>query len=543
MAKRALIRKKVAIENIKPVVKEAVEAGKAAEKALKQLEQTKGVARQPVAKAVPKRASRRKAAKKPAIRTARPVKASVKRAVKRAAAKPRPARAAGKIARPAKARAIKPAVVKPAVAKRPAQKKPVKRRKPLPVSSKIFAVRVGSVKKTIDANKKAALKREKRQAGSLKKLKKEILKVSKVSTTLNKLETQTKNNLKGFSDKFGEVERVVEANTRSLTEIKALVSRPPEETKGTVEEIKTLIRGKFVDFSSALEVHGIRIGKIESRLDRLEAPVEEKARPTPAVVAEARPAVLAEAKPSVNETEITEPKKPEAVAEAIPLPAPPTSKEIALHDTVNDLKARVSGLEEKVAGLPSNERVDGIEARIFEKLDRLKSELGEASATAGSAESVKEIRLKVSDLEEKVSALPADYSSPRQVDDLRRKMLEFEDRFLSQSDDDRAKLTEKRIFDELDIVKQQLKEVIDSKVVVQPETVTIAKKSVDEVAHDIVDLYFREIARLGFKRKLDLEDTVKAYEFVRNKLLAHQTVTPEMIESEIKAQKFKKENQ
>ena len=184
-----------------------------------------------------------------------------------------------------------------------------------------------------------------------------------------------------------------------------------------------------------------------------------------------------------------------------------------------------------------------MEEKIFEKLDRLKSELGEASATAGSAESVKEIRLKVSDLEEKVLALPADYSSPRQVEDLRRKMLEFEDRFLSQSDDDRAKLTEKRIFDELDIVKQQLKEVIDSKVVVRPETMTVSKKSVDEVAHDIVDLYFREIARLGFKRKLDLEDTVKAYEFVRNKLSAHQTVTPEMIESEIKAQKFKKEMQ
>jgi len=499
VAKRALIRKKEAIEKIRPVVKEAKEAGKAAEKALKELEGTKGIAGTSTAKRAPaKRTTARKApARKPAAKRATAKKAPAKTSARPSVAK-KPAR---KTARAAKTSA----------AKKPSRR--AKAKKPSLVSSKIFALRVNSVKSAIDQNKKSALKREKKHADSLKKLRKEILKVSKVSTTLNKIETQTKKDLRGFSDKFAQVETVVAANNKSLNELKDLVSKPSTETQGTVEEIKTLIKGKFVDFSSELEIHGSRLGKIEERLERLETPAEEKLKETVSIYS-----VSETAKPSSNETEITEPKKEETAkdAEAIALPAPPTSEEIALHDTVSGLKERVSGLEERVSTLASSEKVNSVEARIFEKLDSLNDRIG--------------------------SAQPDGYAK-KQVEDLRTKMLELEDKFLSQPDSERARLAEKRIFDELDSVKQQLKEVVESKVVVQPETTTISKKSVDEVAHDIVDLYFREIARLGFKRKLDLEDTVQAYEFVRNKLSAHQTVTPEMIESEIKARKFKKENQ
>lgn len=63
------------------------------------------------------------------------------------------------------------------------------------------------------------------------------------------------------------------------------------------------------------------------------------------------------------------------------------------------------------------------------------------------------------------------------------------------------------------------------------------QKNVDELAHGIVGLYFREIARHGFKRSLNLEDTFHAYAFVRKKLVEHKNVSAAEIEQAIKEQK------
>jgi hypothetical protein len=42
----------------------------------------------------------------------------------------------------------------------------------------------------------------------------------------------------------------------------------------------------------------------------------------------------------------------------------------------------------------------------------------------------------------------------------------------------------------------------------------------EEIAHQIVHLYFQEIARLGIKRRLDLDEVVQAYFYTLNRLNA-----------------------
>jgi len=44
------------------------------------------------------------------------------------------------------------------------------------------------------------------------------------------------------------------------------------------------------------------------------------------------------------------------------------------------------------------------------------------------------------------------------------------------------------------------------------------KVSKEIVAYNIVKLYFEQIARLGYKRKLDLDAIITAYFYVHNKL-------------------------
>ncbi|MFH1751954.1 MAG: hypothetical protein ABH821_03390 [archaeon] len=58
--------------------------------------------------------------------------------------------------------------------------------------------------------------------------------------------------------------------------------------------------------------------------------------------------------------------------------------------------------------------------------------------------------------------------------------------------------------------------------------------SIEDVAHKITELYFKEVARAWFKRRLDLDSTVYAYKYVLTKLKEGQNVKPEDIENQLR---------
>ena len=64
------------------------------------------------------------------------------------------------------------------------------------------------------------------------------------------------------------------------------------------------------------------------------------------------------------------------------------------------------------------------------------------------------------------------------------------------------------------------------------------KLSDEEVSYRLVHLYFEEIARLGFKRRLDLDSILNAYLYclqrVRNKESELESVKTEVIKEEKK---------
>jgi len=68
----------------------------------------------------------------------------------------------------------------------------------------------------------------------------------------------------------------------------------------------------------------------------------------------------------------------------------------------------------------------------------------------------------------------------------------------------------------------------------------LAKKKLsdEEVSYRLVHLYFEEIARLGFKRRLDLDSILNAYLYclqrVRNKESELESVKTEVIKEEKK---------
>lgn len=374
MAQKRLIERRKTIASLKPIVREAKAAEKAAEKALKAVEGSTGV--------------------------------KVRKTVKRGKTKT------------ARAKIVK------------------RKSKPSPVSKKIFALRINSVDKRLKEQNAKTLNREKKSTESLKKLKSEILKLSKVSTTLNKIETVQKKELKNVFDKVNSLQKGIENTSSQIAELKKEISIPKENVQSNIDEIKTLIRGKFVDFSSALELHGNKIGKIEERLEKI-----EQSRTTAIQTA-----------PSIG----------------------------------TGTKTAAEEIEEE----EDEEELDEIAGAKFSGLGK--------------------------------------------------KMLDLEKRVLTTSDSqmEKAEILEKKMIEEMDLIKSQLTELAETKGAIK--TIEAPAKSLDETAHDIVKIYFEEIARLGFKRSLDLEDTIRAYEFVRQKLSLHEKVTPEMIEAEITTNKFKK---
>ena len=56
----------------------------------------------------------------------------------------------------------------------------------------------------------------------------------------------------------------------------------------------------------------------------------------------------------------------------------------------------------------------------------------------------------------------------------------------------------------------------------------------DDLAKYIVEIYFRDIARYSFKRSLNLEDTLNAYDFVRKKISERKQVSVQEIETAIR---------
>jgi len=60
----------------------------------------------------------------------------------------------------------------------------------------------------------------------------------------------------------------------------------------------------------------------------------------------------------------------------------------------------------------------------------------------------------------------------------------------------------------------------------------------EEVAYKLVNLYFQEIARLGFKRRLDLDSIINAYlyclERLKNKEKELESIRAEVMKEETK---------
>lgn len=74
---------------------------------------------------------------------------------------------------------------------------------------------------------------------------------------------------------------------------------------------------------------------------------------------------------------------------------------------------------------------------------------------------------------------------------------------------------------------------LESQIAQTVSTSAVNTKSDQQIAHDLVELYFEEVARLGFKRSLDLDSIINAYYYTLERI-KRRDIELHLVEHEVK---------
>ncbi len=425
--------------------------------------------------------------------------------------------------------------VKKAVAKKPAKKKSAVK-KASPIKKKTVAK---AVKKKNPAKKAVKKKVESKKVAYINlatPLRTQVTKISGIDKSVSSLEKTVnamEKSLKGETGRADALRKMINNNTGKVNSVSSKLSTIQRSVNSMKTGVETgvkkseLLEKQLSSFDKAVTT---AVKKLEDH-DKMQKQTEQEYGKRLNEISSKIGAIGN----SMNVIKTSTEKTTKALGEMNKLSeiVKQTRTETAELGNIVNQVARPENIEElvdekldkrmnEIKGL-----VEDLKGNLNEKMLKMGAEI-EIAKTASPTEYREELAKEVQKIKE-------DFS--KEMDAIRNSITSVE---IESGDSDLEKMkteelekeveeAEQETISELEQLKREIRS-LNEKIEEMPAGEGLPR---EQLAHNIVNTYFSEVARIGFKRKLSLEDTVKAYNFVLVKLRDHKAVTPEMIEAEI----------